>query len=157
MNQENINYRFAELNDIAHLVAINVDGDEEYREKNERMFKDLIPEQKVMVAEMGGEIAALLYWRDNFLGRFNQWYLKQITVKKDYRGQGIGTAFLKHFLEYAKRQRVEKVFGDVHNDNFSSLKMNLEAGGLISGMIEGVGDTDEKDERVLFRFELKNL
>ena len=91
---------------------------------------------------------------DSFLGRFNQWYLKQITVAKARRKSGVGFGLLNYFLKYAKDQKIEKVFADIHNDNYPSLNMSLKSGGLISGIIEGVGATKEKDERVVFRWEL---
>jgi predicted acetyltransferase len=154
IDETNLQFRFAKLIDIKTLVEINIDGEEKYRKINQKMFRELVDKKRVFVALKNQEIVALLYWRTDFLGRFHQWYLKQITVRKDARNKGIALQLLKYFLSYAKKKGVEKVFGDTHNDNYPSLSMFLKAGALISGTIEGVGDTDKKDERVIVRFEL---
>jgi len=155
MNDFKITFRFPKLSDLKRLVEIDIGREQSYRMINERMFKEIIPKKLVMCAVVYKQIVGLLYWRTQFLGRSNQWYLEQITVDKKWRGKGVGLALLGHFLTYAKNQKVEKVFGDVHNDNIASLKMTLAAGALISGFIEGVGKTKQKDERVIIRFELK--
>ncbi len=149
-----LKFRLGVAKDVSTLVTINIDGAESYRAINLKMFKELTKTKQVLCAVQDQEIVALLYWRNDFLGRFNQWYLKQITVSKKYRKQGVGLSLLKEFLVYAKNKKVEKVFADVHNDNYASLSTCLNAGGLISGYIEGVGKTKGKDERVIFRFEL---
>lgn len=149
-----LTFRLATAKDIPYLVEINIDGAESYRKINVKLFKDLVKIKQVLCALEDGKIVALLYWRNDFLGRFNQWYLKQITVSKKYRQRGVGSNLLKKFLVYAKSKKVEKVFADIHNDNYASLNTFLNAGALISGYIEGVGSTKSKDERVIFRFEL---
>jgi len=153
-DKANLQFRLAKPTDIKTLVEINIDDDEDYRTINQKMFRELVKSKLVLVALENKEIVGLLYWRPDFLGRFNQWYLKQVTVRKDARGKGVGVQLLNYFLNFAKKKKVEKVFGDIHNDNYPSLNMALNAGALISGTIEGVGNTEEKDERVIVRFEL---
>lgn len=155
-DKANLQFRLAKLTDIKTLVEINIDDDEDYRTINQKMFRELVKSKLVLVALENKEIVGLLYWRPDFLGRFNQWYLKQVTVRKDARGKGVGVQLLNYFLNFAKKKKVEKVFGDIHNDNYPSLNMALNAGALISGTIEGVGNTEEKDERVIVRFELQS-
>jgi L-amino acid N-acyltransferase YncA len=155
-DKANLQFRLAKLTDIKTLVEINIDDDEDYRTINQKMFRELVKSKLVLVALENKEIVGLLYWRPDFLGRFNQWYLKQVTVRKDARGKGVGVQLLNYFLNFAKKKKVEKVFGDIHNDNYPSLNMALNAGALISGTIEGVGNTEEKDERVMVRFELQS-
>lgn len=149
-----LQYRLAEAGDIPRLVDINIDAEEEYREINEGMFADIVPRKQVLCAAAAGEIVGLLYWRREFLDRAYAWYFEQISVDKSQRGKGIGLALLKHFLELAKGEGVTKVFSLIHNDNYPSLRMHLSAGALVSGTIEGLGETEGKDERVLMRFEL---
>ena len=156
MKNDSIQFRHAKQSDIPTLVELNIDGDEKYRKINERMFAEFLCQELVIVAERNEYMVGLLYWRPEFLGRSNQWYLKQISVRSDSRGQGIGLGLLQYFLNFAKQSHVEKVFCDIHNDNFPSLRNALKAGGLISGMIEGVGNTKERDERVIVRFELNS-
>lgn len=155
-DKANLQFRLAKPTDIKTLVEINIDDDEDYRTINQKMFRELVKSKLVLVALENKEIVGLLYWRPDFLGRFNQWYLKQVTVRKDARGKGVGVQLLNYFLNFAKKKKVEKVFGDIHNDNYPSLNMALNAGALISGTIEGVGNTEEKDERVMVRFELQS-
>ena len=81
----------------------------------------------------------------------SQWYLKQVTVSKDARRKGVGKSLIEHFLQYAKEQGVEKVFGDVHDDNEASLAMVRRAGGIESGEVRDVG---EGDRRIIFRWTL---
>lgn len=157
MSTQNLQFRLASSNDLPDLVDINIDGDETYRSKNEEMFQDIVSKQQVyVVTDEEDKVLGLLYWREEFLGRYNQWYLKQISISQEVRSKGVGKGLLREFLEYAKSKKIEKVFADVHNDNFSSLRLCLGQGGLISGTIEGVGNTEEKDERVIIRFELNH-
>lgn len=154
MNDNSIEYKFASIEDIKELVNINIDGEEEYRKINQEMFNEIVPQKRVLICSQDKKIIGLMYWRKDFLGRTNQYYIEQITIKKSHRKKGYGLLLLKHFLEICKKQKVIKVFCDIQNNNSSSLQMCLSAGGLISGTIEGLGDTKEKDERVIVRFEL---
>ncbi len=149
-----LKFRFARPSDLGRLVQINIGQETSYRKLNERMFREIIPQKRVLCALQDREVVALLYWCKEFLGRTNQWYLEQITVEANYRNQGCGVTLLRYFLKYAKKRKTEKVFADIHNDNIASLKMSLAAGALISGFIEGIGKTKMKDERVIVRFEL---
>ena len=154
-DRTNLQFRVGKSEDIETLVKINTDGDEEYRAINQAMFHELIKKQLVFIAEQNNVVVGLLYWRTEFLGRFNQWYLEQITVRNDARGKGIGVRLLRYFLGFAKEKGVEKVFADIHNDNYTSLQMALNAGGLISGSISGINNKTN-DQRVIVRFELRN-
>jgi L-amino acid N-acyltransferase YncA len=149
-----LQYRLAELADLPRLVEINIGDEKEYQEINEKMFAEIIPQKQVLCVLAEGNIIGLLYWRKEFFDRAAMWYFEQISIDKAYRGKGIGLALLKHFLELAKKEGIKKIFSFIHNDNYPSLKMHLNAGGLISGTIEGLGETEGKDERVLVRFEL---
>lgn len=105
-----LKFRLATAKDVPALVKVNIDGAESYRTINVKMFKELTKTKQVLCAVQDQEIVGLLYWRNDFLGRFNQWYLKQITVSKKYRKQGVGLSLLKEFLVYAKKKKVEKGF-----------------------------------------------
>lgn len=149
-----LRYRLARPTDIPTLITINIDGEQEYRVYNTKLFRQLVGDRQVLVAVEHGSVVGLLYWRPEFLGRNGQWYLKQITVARAARRRGVGGGLLRTFLAVAKKKKVKKVFADIHNDNYASLRLCLGAGGLISGTVEGVGDTPRKDERVIIRFEL---
>ncbi len=153
MDQTKTTHRFAELDDLGRLVELNIDQEEEYREINEQLFTELIPQKRVIVAESEDKIVAVLYWATNFLERTNIWYLDQITVDKTNRHKGIGVGLLKYFLDHAKTQKTQKVFAIVHNDNNPSLEMCRNAGGIASGSIEGLSDSRGEDKRTVFRWE----
>ena len=136
--------------DIADCVRINIDGDEDYRPTNERLFAELIPQHRVMVCKENGSIIALLYWREEFLGRTDYYFLEQITTRDDRRSKGFGSLLLDSFLNLCKEREVHGVFGLIHNNNTASLRMCLKAKGFISGMITGFGEGD----RVIVRFDL---
>ncbi len=153
--KDSFKVRFAKTVDVPELVNINIDGHEEYRSTNVALFKNLVKDKMVMLATQENKVVGLCYWRCEFLGRSHQWYLRQITVHKKYRKCGIGELLLTTFLDFATQKKVEKVFADIHNDNRASLSLFLGKGALISGTIEGIGNTRYKDERVIVRFELK--
>lgn len=54
--------------------------------------------------------------------------ITSLTVRKDQRGQGIGTAFLKSLLEYIKADGAKIAFLDVRESNIAARKLYKNCG-----------------------------
>ncbi|NPA94035.1 MAG: GNAT family N-acetyltransferase [Thermodesulfobacteria bacterium] len=52
---------------------------------------------------------------------FEECYLLNIAVDKDYWGRGLGSFMLKCLLTYARRRGAKKVVLDVYKDNFLAI------------------------------------
>lgn len=149
-----VTFRFPKSTDLERLVEINIDGKESEKKWDVPLFGELIPKKRVICAVIDHKIIGVIYWYEEFLGRPKQWYVGQIIIDKKWRGKGIGDKLLKRFLRYAKRMKAERVFCDIHNDNYPSLKIALKSGALVSGYIQGVEKKRAKDEWVILRYEL---
>jgi len=149
-----IKFRYASLLDIKELVNININGKEKFRKIDQKMFKNIIPQKRVLICQEKDEIVGLIYYQKDFLGRTDKYYIEQITVKKQYRKKGYGLLLLNRFLNKCEKLKIKKVFGDIHNDNLASLQMCLKARALISGTLEGFENTNKRDGKIFIRFEL---
>ncbi len=153
VGKNKLKIRLAAKNDVIGLVNVNAEGEPLFRNVDRKMFLKKISAKQVFCAEIGKKIVGLLYWQTTFLDRSNQWYLQQITVGKKYRRQDIGYSLLKYFLNYAKRKKIEKVFGTIHNDNYPSLLMNLRQKAIVSGYLHGLGKQKD-DGKLIMRWDL---
>ncbi|MDP2665996.1 MAG: GNAT family N-acetyltransferase [Candidatus Diapherotrites archaeon] len=143
------------MKDLEKVVKVNVGKEKKFKKRQEEMFARIIPLNRVAVCEKGKEIVGLIYWNNEFLGRSQLWYLEQMTVDEKYRRMGIGRGLIEFVKKRAKRNKIEKLFADAQNKNIASILLCLRTGGLISGTIEGILNSKEKDERIFFRFELQ--
>ena len=125
-----ITFRAPKASDLKRLVDIYADGKDSEKKCNFKLFADLIPQKRSLCVLADDKIVGLVYWYDEFLGRRKQWYMAQIIMAKKWRGKGVGQKLLKRFLAHAKRNKVERVFCDINNDNYPSLKIALKSGGL---------------------------
>jgi ribosomal protein S18 acetylase RimI-like enzyme len=150
-----VTFRFPKISDLPRIVEINVDGVKSEKKFYPRFFaKEIIPKKRAICAIINGKLIGSIFWYDEFLGRPKQWYVGQIIVDKDFRGMGIGDRLLKRFLKHARRKKAERVFCDIHNDNYPSLQIALKSGALVSGYIQGVEKKRAKDEWVILRYDL---
>ncbi len=75
---------------------------------------------QLWVVEMGGKVVA--FGRHSLLGPGEAW-LEGARVKKEYRGKGIASNLLDHFLDLARKEKVQSLRYATHISNVASLKM----------------------------------
>ena len=73
-----------------------------------------------------------LGWDTTFKNTPEYWYLEQITIRKDYRGKGIGKDLVRYFLDLCRESGVKKIYAHVQEHNIRSLKMFLSTGWQIN-------------------------
>ena len=149
----NLKYRFAKENDLEELVNINIRDENKYRKIDTKMFLELIPEKRVIIALENQKIVGLIYFMKQFLDRTDIFYIQQITIPKKYRRKGIALKLLKSYLKHMKKIGAKKVMADIHDDNVPSILMCLKAGAVIGGYFSGLS-TNNKDKILLMRFDL---
>lgn len=83
-------------------------------------------------AEMNGEIIgyALYYYGFSANRGFPILYLEDLYVKQEYRGQGIGSSFLKKLARYAKQKECCRLEWHVYNWNDSAIEFYKKIGGI---------------------------
>ena len=89
----------------------------------------LLPDDKCLVAEVDGKIVGAIWSRimEDYGHVANGVPSIAISLYKEYRNQGIGTALLGQMIQLLRREGYEKVSLSVQKENYAS-RMYLKAG-----------------------------
>lgn len=93
----------------------------------------------LQVAEQDGRVVGYLVMHHHFFG-------EMLMVSRERRGQGIGTALLRHAV--ARRGR-GKLFTSTHASNIGMQRLLVASGFIDSGIVHGL---DDGDPELIYRF-----
>ena len=128
----NPSFRFADHGEITGLIDVISNLSEEEKEKSKKIMADRINQNQLICVIYDNKIAGFIGWAKNYGGDSQSWFIEQITVKNDLRGNGIGSKLLSYFLEFCKKEKISSVYASVQNKNERSLNMFRGAGGIIT-------------------------
>lgn len=149
MTQDNVAFRVAMHTDLGQLLELIDDATEEQQRASKVTMTERIKTGKMFCATQGERIIGFIGWDTQYKKNPENWFIEQITVRKQYRGMGIGTSFLSYFVEHSKTSGAKRVFAHVQNHNINSLSMFERAGATIPA------DTlPENEFETVFCFEL---
>lgn len=115
--------RKAEIKDLDGIMEVILDISEEAQQESKEKILKRISEEQLLCYEIDQKIVGFLGWDNKYKENPDNWYLEQITVHKDYRGQGIGKEFVRYFLDLCGKNEIKKVYAHVQEHNERSLKM----------------------------------
>lgn len=141
--------RKAEIKDLDEIMDVINDVSEEAQKESKEKISERISEDQLLIYEIDGKIIGFLGWSMKYEENSDYWYLEQITIHRDYRGQGIGKDFVRYFLDFCRKNGAKKVYAHVQDHNERSLKMFLNTGWKIS---ENVDKKVEKEVTTEFSF-----
>ncbi|MFA7216684.1 MAG: GNAT family N-acetyltransferase [Candidatus Paceibacterota bacterium] len=124
--------RKAKIKDLSEIMDVIRDVNEKAQQESKEIIVKRISEEQLLCYELDQKIIGFLGWDNKYKEDFDNWYLEQITVHKDYRGQGVGKKFILYFLDFCRKNGVKKVYGNVQEHNERSLKMFLNTGWIIN-------------------------
>ena len=127
-----ISYRKAEQEDLDEIMDIINDVDLKHQKESRAKIIDRISKDQLLCCISDNKIIGFLGWDTKFQNNSGHWYLEQITIQKDYRSKGIGSNFVKYFLDTCHNEKVKKLYAHIQEHNIHSLKMFLNAGGIIN-------------------------
>lgn len=127
-----ISYRKAEQEDLDEIMDIINDVDLKHQKESRAKIIDRISESQLLCCLSDNKIIGFLGWDTKFQNNPRHWYLEQITTQKDYRGKGIGSNFVKYFLQICSDKKIKKLYAHIQEHNIQSLKMFLNAGVIIN-------------------------
>lgn len=133
--------RKAEAEDLDEIMEVISDVSEEAQKESKEKISKRISEDQFLIYEIDGKIIGFLGWDAKYQNNPNNWYLEQITIQKDYRGQGIGKELVRYFLDFCMKNGVKKVYGHVQDHNERSLRMFLNTEWKINN------DLDKKTDK----------
>lgn len=122
------------------MSVIN-DVSEEAQKYSKEKISKRISEDQLLIYEIDQKIIGFLGWDTKHKENPNNWYLEQITIRKDYRGQGIGKDLVRYFLDFSRKNEINKIYAHVQERNTPSLSMFLNTGWKIND------DPDKKVEK----------
>lgn len=146
--------RKAEAEDLDGIMVVISDVNEEAQKESKEKISERISEDQLLIYEIDQKIIGFLGWNSKYQNNPDNWYLEQITIHKDYRGQGIGKDFIRYFLDFCRKNGVKKVYAHVQDHNTPSLNMFLNTGWEINDDLDKKADK-EKRLNFLFEFILK--
>lgn len=143
--------RKAKTEDLNEIMNVICDvSEKEQKESKEKILKRISDDQLLLCCLDNDKVIGFLGWNSKFQHNSNNWYLEQITLHKDYRGQGIGKELVRYFMDLCRKNGVKKVYAHVQEHNERSLKMFLDTGWKINN------DSDKKvDKEITIEFEIQ--
>jgi len=127
-----IHYRKAEQKDLNEIMGVISDVNESDSKKSRDKIIDRISKDQLLCCVYDDKIIGFLGWDTKFQNNHEHWYLEQITIQKDHGSKGIGSNFVKYFLDMCRNEKVKKLYAHIQEHNSQSLKMFLNAGGTIN-------------------------
>lgn len=124
--------RKAEIKDLDEIMDVINDVSEEAQKESKEKISKRISEGQLLCCLDNNKIIGFLGWDTKYKENPDNWYLEQITIHKDYRGQGIGKELVRYFLNFCRKNRIKKIYAHVQNHNERSLKMFLNTGWKIN-------------------------
>ncbi len=129
-----IAFREAQARDIEAVVAIynqtvpsrmvTADTEEVTIEQKQAWFDSHTKHRPLIVAEQGGKVLGWLSFK-SFYGRpaYEQTVEIGIYLDSAAQGQGLGSAFMTHAEEIAKRCKIRTLLGFIFSHNVPSIKL----------------------------------
>lgn len=140
--------RKAKTEDLEGIMEVISDVGEEAQKESKEKISKRISEDQLLIYEIDGKIIGFLGWDAKHQNNPDNWYLEQITIHKDYRGQGIGKELVRYFLDFCRKNGVKKVYAHVQDHNERSLKMFLNTGWKINNFSDKKTDKEKTIEFV---------
>lgn len=140
--------RKAEAEDLVGIMDVISDVDKEAQKESREKISKRISEEQLLCYEIDQKIVGFLGWDNKYKGNADNWYLEQITIHKDHRGQGIGKEFVLYFLDFCRKNGVKKVYAHVQEHNTRSLKMFSNTGWKIN-----TNPNDKVDKEITIEFD----
>jgi len=102
----------------------------EKREVSRARFNFYLKTGSSFIAEENGEIIGYVASQTvPFMHGFDKLlWIEYIVVRSDYRRKGVGTTLLRSLIDYAKRNRINRIYTTINPDNEASIKLHLKAG-----------------------------
>jgi len=102
----------------------------EKREASPARFNFYLKTGNSFVAEENGEVIGYVASQTvPFMHGFDRLlWIEYIVVRSDYRRKGVGTTLLRSLIEYAKRNRIDRIYTTINPDNEASIKLHLKTG-----------------------------
>jgi len=82
----------------------------------------LVEENGEVIGYVASQTVPFMHGFDRLL------WIEYIVVRSDYRRKGVGTTLLCSLIDYAKRNRIDRVYTTINPDNEASIKLHMKAG-----------------------------
>jgi len=122
---------------VEYLESLKLSNPQEYQnERRERRgvtparFNFYLKTGSSFVAEENGEVIGYVASQTvPFMHGFDRLlWIEYVVVRSDYRSKGVGTRLLRHLIDYARRNHIDRVYTTINPDNEASIKLHLKAG-----------------------------
>lgn len=140
--------REAKEKDLNEIMEVISDVSEEAQKESKEKILKRISEDQLLIYEIDGTTIGFLGWDAKYQNNPDSWYLEQITIHKDYRGQGIGKELVRYFLDLCRKNGVKKVYAHVQEHNERSMRMFLSTGWKINNDPDKITDKETTIEFV---------
>jgi len=102
----------------------------ERREVSQARFNFYLKMGSSFVAEENGEVIGYVASQTiPFMHGFDKLlWIEYIVVKSKHKRKGVGTTLLRNLIDYAKRNRIDRIYTTINPDNEASVKLHLKAG-----------------------------
>jgi len=103
---------------------------QERREASRARFNFYLKTGSSFVAEESGEVIGYVASQTvPFMHGFDKLlWIEYVVVHSDYRRKGVGATLLRSLIEYAKRNRIDRIYTTINPDNEASIKLHQKVG-----------------------------
>ena len=132
--------------DIGQIVKIEEDSFSE--PWSEKAFTDMLKSEDAiyMTGKINDEVIA-------YMGACivcDEAYINQVAVKREFRGENIGTALMLNFLKFLRAKSVKAVTLEVRVSNQAAIRMYEKCGFKVEGVRRDFYDKPKEDALILW-------
>jgi [ribosomal protein S18]-alanine N-acetyltransferase len=150
LNESHLQIRFATLEDLPSLMAVEKDAltaVDWSLEQYQSAWSEFGPQRMLLVIEEDSTIQGFLAAR----GVDQEWEIENLAIATSVRRRGLGARLLGHFLNLVRRQSGASVFLEVRESNRAARGLYEHCGFIESGRRKNYY-RNPKEDAVLYAF-----